>query len=48
MILYLDSNFKIVEQDQAVFAIAVGDEGLPVFVDAVSLSTQLSSKERLQ
>lgn len=45
MILYLDSNFKIVEQDKAVFAIAVGGDGLPVFVDIASPSTQLSSKE---
>jgi len=45
MILYLDSDFNIVEQDQAVFAIAIGDEGLPVFVDTASLSTQLSRKE---
>jgi hypothetical protein len=45
MILYLDSDFNIVEQDQAVFAVAVEDEGLPVFVDVTSPSTQLSRKE---
>lgn len=45
MILYLDSDFNIVEQDRAVFAVVVEDEGLPVFVDVASPSTQLSRKE---